>query len=414
MAHVLVVESGPRLGPILQNWPEGIEIDPGLRVTVCHATADAYAVVRAEQVDLVIVSGNEPNLDLVGLIVVCAAHHPIARVVIVSQSPPPEDLLSPVGGLQFVPPDLDSLFTALEASLRASGDEFTLEQATFDEFVALALVTRWSGTLHARGPRKAGYVGVHHGTIVDARYGDLRGERALVELLAQPGGCLVSGPFDRATATATMGVSLRSDLSELRSRIDVRRDLLAQMPDDEPEMSPSELAAMASGAANHDGPSIFDADELAELEEMARDVHIAEPGGRTSAIGPSSSRAPAAPSPSVFVIGEAIEAMLAAGFAWVVLVDSATGEVLGSAGEGYDIAALEGSSATLVATLSPLAQAVGELRELALSGPVALRMIGRGSLVAVGALADGARWLPAQGAARSALTTLLDATREAS
>jgi len=188
------------------------------------------------------------------------------------------------GALTWVGTDADptNVGDAVDAILERRDGVKRLDAMTLDDVVTLAVATAWTGGIAVRNGARSGRLGFAGGRPAVARFADLVGEDALIEMLTLPGGTLVLvGPVDDADAAIE-----HFDLIAVRDAAEARRRDMdhaepVDITDEDLELfmgTPGEPAAPAGGG---DAFQLFSDDELAELQlDDAMAVSLPRPDGR--------------------------------------------------------------------------------------------------------------------------------------
>jgi DNA-binding response OmpR family regulator len=225
---VLLLEDCPVTGTLIERAI--LQRLPGCRVVWAREIADARRRVASIRVELFLVDIGLPDGCGLDFLVEMAEVHPSARAIVMTASALPEYQANSaaLGVLNFLqkpvqPADLiEQMRTALHAEQAGQvNEEFsaTLRHVTPMDILQFKCLAGDSTVIEFRSGSQVGTIHLQRGEIVHAQTGDLKGTRALTQIMSWKRGKVVELPVP-ANAERTINCSWQTLLMDAAQRLD--------------------------------------------------------------------------------------------------------------------------------------------------------------------------------------------------
>jgi len=276
----------------------------GYEVTLAYDGAEALKILTTKTVDLVITDLRMPRLDGFTVLRWIMSHKPGTKVIVMTAfgSPTVTDAARRLGALHCLskPVSRERLLDTVADVLGESGFSATMQDITVADYVQLCLYTGKTSIFEVSSGKKRGTIGVIEGAVTYAEQGDLRGEKAFLEIVSWVGGQIsekkLSAPLTPNVHTS--GQTLLLEALRLRDEAGRTRQLGAKRLGGEnpllpgtgpiversPDLTPFQGAERATDADRH--PVVEATPEVAAApsaleglsERLNRDAQVTEYG----------------------------------------------------------------------------------------------------------------------------------------
>jgi response regulator RpfG family c-di-GMP phosphodiesterase len=185
MKNVLIVDDEKNF---LLSLVEGLNAYAGdFNVLIAENGKAATGILSTTKIDLVVTDLKMPVMDGFELLAYITRYFPLMPVLVMTAfgSPEIEQQLQKFGVHQFLekPLDFDLLVKRIFESLNA-GDKGHLQGISLPTFLQMVEMERKTYTLNIKADKKVGDLYFLKGKLVNAEFGDLKGEEAAYEIIA--------------------------------------------------------------------------------------------------------------------------------------------------------------------------------------------------------------------------------------
>lgn len=225
----------------------------GAEIRDADTLEDVRAISRERAPSIYVVGGPDAAGRAVDVMAIGAARSRLARLVVLGGRANG----SFEGGVRILASDTGDQGLVEACSGADAGDASSLGDLSLESVLRVAHATSWSGSLGLRTSGRSGVLNIRVGNVIEASFGDRRGDAAVIDALTEPVGtlCLLDAPME-------FGGAVESELDSLVERAAVvRRDA----PEPATPRAQESDAAVALGEPPGEGFSLFSDEELAEL-----------------------------------------------------------------------------------------------------------------------------------------------------